>query len=227
MALLFISYRRKDTGAYVDRLAQRLGVFKLSVWYDRKGIDPGDRWGDEIRSALSDCPVVLVLIGRHWVDSRLHDPVDWVRREIDLANTMQKTVVPVFFDVPPSLEREQLPQPLHFLSDCNGYPINGDFFDRDADHFCAQLKNKIRELIPAERAAPPAPGRTGFTVLQRQVLLMMTVLALATLSFAVAQTRFTALPTGFWLLPAVMLLTTFTFFLYLLAHSQLRSPELA
>lgn len=223
MAHVFISYRRADTGAYMDRLAERLTVFKIGNWCDREGIDPGERWDNEIRSALSECTIVLVLIGREWQGVRLDDPDDWVRRELELAHTMNKAIVPVFLDgVRPPLDTSSLPQTLRFLAKHQGYSIDPDHFDRDADDFCAQLKKRLRTLLPARSNTTPS-GRGAPVV--RQVIAMMAFLALVTVASAVIPTWVAALPSILWVLPALMLLSAFMFFLYLLAQTHLRSLE--
>ncbi len=226
MAHVFISYRRADTGAYMDRLAERLTAFKIDNWCDRKGIDPGERWDNEIRSALSESKIVLVLIGREWQGARLDDPNDWVRRELELAHEMNIEIAPVFLDgVRPPLDTSSLPASLRFLAEHQGYAIDPDFFDRDADHFGALLKKRLRALLAASPSATPAGPRSAPVL--RQVIAMMIFLALVTVASAIIPTWFAALPSILWVLPALMLFSAFMFFLYLLAQTHLRSLEAA
>jgi hypothetical protein len=210
----------------MDLLAERLTAFKIDNWCDRKGIDPGERWDNEIRSALSESKIVLVLIGPEWQNARLDDPNDWVRREVLLAQEMNIEIVPVFLDgFRPPLDVGRLPEPLRFLAKLQGYPIDRDFFDRDADHFSALLKKQLRALVTPSSNATPTGSRSAPVL--RQVIAMMVLLALVTVVSAVIPAWFAALPAILWVLPALMLLSAFMFFLYLLAQTHLRSLEAA
>jgi hypothetical protein len=67
VARLFISYRRSDTGAYADRLENRLAQFQFeSVFLDRDDIGLAENYADTIRTALARSEAVLVLIGPTW-----------------------------------------------------------------------------------------------------------------------------------------------------------------
>src|SRR5262245_10360440 len=167
MARLFLSYRRSDTGAYADRLAQRLNAFQFdSVFIDREAIDLGDDYADRIRSELPRCAAVLVLIGPAWLDAkdaagqrRLDNPADWVRREVAIALAQDLRVIAVLFDSPrkPSQAQAELPPDIRALASKNDYAIDGNYFDRDADYLCRRLE---QQLVVADRAAArPALSR--------------------------------------------------------------------
>lgn len=49
----FISYVHEDSDA-VDRLCDELHQLGIDTWRDRKDLDPGVRWKDEIRAAIQD-----------------------------------------------------------------------------------------------------------------------------------------------------------------------------
>ena len=70
---------------------------------DIDAIQPGEDFRRAIENAVGMCDVVLVLIGRQWVNAsnaegqqRLNDPRDWVRTEIATALANPKVrVMPV------------------------------------------------------------------------------------------------------------------------------------
>ena len=90
MKKVFISYRREDTqavaGRLFDGLEARLGVG--SVFFDIDNIALGTDFRTNIRAALDQCGVLLVLIGSKWLETsrnekrRLDDPGDLVSSDI-------------------------------------------------------------------------------------------------------------------------------------------------
>ncbi len=221
MAKIFISYRRNDTGAYADRIVERLNAFQFeSVFQDREDIALGDTFSDEIRSAIAECAVVLVLIGPAWLDAadarghrRLDQPTDWVRREIELAIAMNKRIIPVFFDAAVSLEGSDLPAVARSLRGLQGYPINGNYFNRDADELCRKLD---------QLSAPTGTAGTQVSRVLLHLLLIVGLLFVATVASAIAPVRYPALPATFWVLPGCMLFTAFAFLLFCFARDTQR-----
>src|SRR6266852_8134936 len=93
---VFISYRRVDSAYAVDQLDDRLTqVFGSdAVFRDVRSIEAGIAFPEDIRSALSEAKVALVVIGPWWLGTtadpnnpnsprRLDNPTDLVRREIE------------------------------------------------------------------------------------------------------------------------------------------------
>ena len=91
---IFISYRRRDTSDFADRLYDRL-VERYGtdqVFMDVDNIPPGVDWAEAIARAVGTCDVLLVVIGPHWLivtgpdgRRRLDDPRDMVRLEVEAA----------------------------------------------------------------------------------------------------------------------------------------------
>src|SRR4051812_23138559 len=91
---IFICYRRDDTAGYAgrayDALAAEFG--EPNVFMDIDAIDPGTDFAEVIAEALSDCDVLLVLIGPNWLARRglrgrrrVDTPGDFVRLELAAA----------------------------------------------------------------------------------------------------------------------------------------------
>lgn len=244
MADLFINYRRSDTGDYAERLAELLDDFELDVWYDRGDIDYGDSWEREIRSALSKCSIVLVLIGPNWITPRLDLPDDWVRREIELAKTMGKKVIPVLFDftIQELASAKNLPRSLHYLFDLQARSIDVDSLKRQLTDFCAELTARRKAESDSDGVSKQSPNAaldhgpsngsaaaTGRSRAPRtgsfrfQLAMMMIVLVAATIGALAAQIKFPELPKTLWLLPAGMLMSTCLFYLYTGSRAELRT----
>src|SRR5262245_27019113 len=96
MPRIFICYRREDSsgqaGRLFDRMKSRFG--DGNVFMDMDGIEPGEDFVEAIERTISNCSVAVVVIGRQWQTSRLHDPNDVVRLEIERALTAKLRVIP-------------------------------------------------------------------------------------------------------------------------------------
>src|SRR5438105_15115871 len=114
MPSIFISYRRDDSenatgrihGIFVDRCGQD------QVFRDTTDIGPGEPFPDRLRRAVGECRVVLAVIGPGWLSTRLNDPEDWVRRELESALARKVDIVPVLINGAKLPPKAQLPDPL-------------------------------------------------------------------------------------------------------------------
>jgi TIR domain len=70
MPKLFISYRREDseglTGRIYDRLVAHFG--KEEVFFDIDTIPPGVDFVEHLGKAVSQCDILLAIIGEHWLN---------------------------------------------------------------------------------------------------------------------------------------------------------------
>ncbi len=98
--IIFISYSRKDL-AFVKTLHRQLESRGLTAWFDQMDIPPGDQWREAIVRAITDCKIFLLVLSPAAVHSK------HVRKELDLAERRNKTVVPVVWEhtaLPAALE---------------------------------------------------------------------------------------------------------------------------
>ena len=129
MPSLFLSYRRADrhaAGLLRAEIARRIGESR--VFMDVRDVPIGEGFPDEIASALSGARSTLALIGSGWIaeQDRLHEPDDWVRREIETAIAGESRVIPVLLDdleLPPP---DTLPDSLHTLPTLQAYRVGSD-----------------------------------------------------------------------------------------------------
>lgn len=159
---IFINYRRDDSAGYAGRLFDHLKAHfgKNSVFMDIDTIEPGEDFRKEIQTAIGTCDVVLVMIGRHWLNipderggRRLDDSRDWVRAEIAsaLANPRVR-VIPVLVRNAPMPGEDQLPEDLKELPWRNAIELSDSRFQHDA----AKLISVIERAV-----GKPAPGTAG------------------------------------------------------------------
>jgi hypothetical protein len=115
---VFVNYRRDDTGwaanLLADALRRRLGPDR--VFLDNSSIALGAAFANEIEDAVLRSTALLALIGPHWDTARLHDPQDWVRRELLLAEERGVTIIPVLVDRPSLPPAAALPLELRFVT---------------------------------------------------------------------------------------------------------------
>jgi hypothetical protein len=121
---VFISYRRDDAAGFAhaiyDRLTEHLP--RTRVFMDVAKLEPGSDFVHNVKAAVSDCGVLIALIGRHWTGgrgdgtSRINDPNDWVRLEIATALSSGATVIPVLLEGASMPDADVLPMELKPLA---------------------------------------------------------------------------------------------------------------
>ena len=167
MSKILISYRREDsadvTGRIYDRLIQRFA--QGAVFKDVDSIPLGVDFRIYLDEQVAKCEVFLAVIGRDWMKNlgstektRLDDPRDFVRIEIESALKQQILVIPVLVSgasIPPA---ERLPTSLQTLSYRQAIEVRRDpDFHRDMDRLIEYLKQKIQGLKePYTEQAPPS-----------------------------------------------------------------------
>jgi len=136
-------------GRIYDRLAGAFGAEQ--VFKDVDDIPLGRDFRKVIDQAVSGCDVLLVVIGRDWLDvrnehgrRRIDDPADFVRLEIESALNREIPVIPLLVRdamLPPA---DDLPGSLGELVYRNGIPVRADpDIHRDMD----RLIQALRELV--------------------------------------------------------------------------------
>lgn len=161
MSKILISYRREDsadvTGRIYDRLIQ---VFPQSVFRDVDSIPLGVDFRTYLDEQVAKCDVFLAVIGRDWMKakgrkgkSRLEDPGDFVRIEIESALKRQIPVIPVLVQGAKIPLAERLPASIQDVSYRNGIVVRPDpDFHKDMDRLIAHLKQPVQGLSEPQTA---------------------------------------------------------------------------
>jgi hypothetical protein len=164
---VFISYRREETayaaGWLYDRLVEHLGRDK--VFKDIDSIQLGDDWVEVINDEVSSCDVLLALIGDRWLTitdeqgrSRLEDPHDFVRLEIEAALTRNVRVIPILVEGARMPHLEELPASLSRLTRRQALELSPQSFDFDLGRLLPVLDRTLAEARPGPPGgAPPEP----------------------------------------------------------------------
>ena len=149
---IFISYRRSNTAGHAGRLYDYLknyfGVER--VFLDVDTIEAGTDFEKKINAELDQSRVVLVLIGKAWLDSkdamgnrRLDDPQDYVRMEVEAALRKNVTVIPVLLQGAEIPSGRALPEALYDLSRRNATRLDDDQWNSDFRMLTLILKNAL------------------------------------------------------------------------------------
>ena len=132
---VFISYRRDDsadiTGRIYDRLIQHFS--REIVFKDVDSIPLGIDFRQHLENALSQCRVLLAIVGSDWAGSetaggkrRIDDPRDHLRLELEVALARNIPVIPVLVRRASIPAEDRLPPSLRSLAYRNGIQIRPD-----------------------------------------------------------------------------------------------------
>src|SRR5580765_3454164 len=167
MAGIFINYRRDDAAGFARSLYEHLDQeFKRGqVFMDVEQLrEPGMDFVKEIERSLSRCGVMLVLIGKGWLESvdaagrrRIDLDDDFVRLEIATALKRDVRVMPVLLNGAPMPPAEALPADLQLLGRRQAIAITHD----DWAHDVGRLVESIAK-VPGIRKRS-ARGREGWS----------------------------------------------------------------
>lgn len=149
MIEVFINYRTGDgekTAALIDQeLSRRFGgdrIFRAS-----KSIAPGELYPERLSAALRRSSLLLAVVGPDWTNfrSRLHDPEDWVRKEIQEAFSYGLPVIPILDGRKTDrLSKADLPPELARLADLQSIP----FDTHDTDRGLRRIGDLVIEMVP-------------------------------------------------------------------------------
>jgi hypothetical protein len=151
---IFINYRKDDSSWNALALYNELLKYfsREQVFKDFNTILPGDDFVVSIQNALRKCDVLLVVIGKSWLNMtdakgrrRLDDVDDFVRIEIATALERKIQVIPVLFDDTPMPQPEELPADLALLYRRQFVEIDPKRFEDDVRKLADAIKQVLGE----------------------------------------------------------------------------------
>jgi hypothetical protein len=153
MAGIFVSYRRDDSQGFAGRLADDLAdeMGKDRVFRDIE-IPIGADFEATLQRAIAASDALIVVIGPRWAaesaagaSSRLFEPNDWVRAEIEAAFAQGKSVIPVLVGTASMPDASQLPPSITRLARLQAAVMSDLRWDAEIKTLAARL----RALCPA------------------------------------------------------------------------------
>lgn len=150
----FISYRRSDSSDIVGRIYDSLieDFGEEPIFKDVDDIPLGVDFKEFLDQKVSECTVLLAVIGDRWVNAadaagkqRLNDPNDFVRIEIESALARDIPVIPLLVRGASMPAAADLPPSLQKLVFKNGLPIRSDpDFHHDMERLISALETYLR-----------------------------------------------------------------------------------
>jgi TIR domain len=151
---IFISYRRADASPVASRLFCELtNTFgERNIFFDINAMPFGIPFRHALRQAISEVEIFLLLIGPSWLSpnpchgkSRLHDPNDPVRLEIESALSVSAPIVPVLIENAANPFVSQLPDNIQAICDLNFVRIGSPGeFNKDFETLVKACKERAR-----------------------------------------------------------------------------------
>ncbi|WP_295557988.1 toll/interleukin-1 receptor domain-containing protein [uncultured Hyphomicrobium sp.] len=177
---IFINYRRGDdagtVGRLFDRLEQALG--RDTIFMDVEGhIKAGDDYVDVLRAQVSQCDILIAVIGPRWLTMadetgrrRLENPEDWVRVEVvsALEAGAKKRVIPVLVPGGEMPRADDLPGPLKPLARKQAVRITLERFNADAQGLVSQIRGVLDDLAMQRAATEVERAATHESERQRE-----------------------------------------------------------
>jgi hypothetical protein len=169
MAGIFINYRRDDSRGLAGRLADNLrrAFGSRAVFMDVDGMKPGLDFVKQLDAQVSQCDVVLAVIGTNWFEARddkgqrrFDSEHDYVRIELASALKRDIPVIPVLVDGAALPPEEALPDDLKSLARRHAMELRYTRFNADAH----ALELALRDLLPRRRYRWLLPVLGGIAV---------------------------------------------------------------
>ncbi len=161
---IFVSYRRSDAqgeaGRLFDDLVTRFG--ERTVFMDVAAIEAGRDFRKAIEEGVTQCDVLLVMIGMGWLDAknesgarRLDDPADFVRIETAAALKRDIPVIPVLVRGVKMPSAEQLPEELRELAFRNCIELTHARWKSDVQLLIDALRRLLGDTSQAGASTTP------------------------------------------------------------------------
>jgi|KBSSwiStaDraftv2_1062776.scaffolds.fasta_scaffold279391_1 hypothetical protein len=144
---VFVSYRRADSPQAVGRIYDKLVACygADSVFKDVDSIPAGSDFRHVLEDSLATCDVLVAIIGGRWLttaegESRLNEPSDLVRLELETAIARGIRIIPLLVDGATIPDAYRLPGPLQGLASRNAIEIRPDpDFHRDISRLISAI----------------------------------------------------------------------------------------
>jgi formylglycine-generating enzyme required for sulfatase activity len=142
MTRIFISYRRAasayQAGRLNDRLSKAFGA--QNAFMDVDDIPAGETFESYILTQIEQSDVFLAMLAKGTLD-RIHNPDDWVRREIAYAlNLPNVRVIPVLVDGFGMPEPADLPEDIRALTGRNAELLIHSLFDETSGRIIRRIR---------------------------------------------------------------------------------------
>jgi hypothetical protein len=169
MAGIFINYRRDDSPGVAGRLFDYLALkySRHGIFMDVDAMKPGMDFAEQLDAQVSQCRVLLAVIGPRWFDARdqagrrrLDSNRDYVR--IELASALKRSipVIPILVDGAAMPDEDSLSDDLRPLARRHALELRHTRFNSDADTIMRALEG----VVPRRRFRWAAAAATMLVI---------------------------------------------------------------
>jgi hypothetical protein len=167
MSRVFINFRNGDEpfGAVLIQLVLASQLGPHNVFRSSDSIAPGDDYVACLTEAVCRCELVLAIMGPRWMSvtaasgrPRIHDPDDWVYRELAIAFARRKRVIPVLLGGARMPATADLPPGIAELSRCQYRRLEHRQFRTNMSLLCADVRALLPDAGPLLAAAGQEPA---------------------------------------------------------------------
>lgn len=168
MSKIFLSYRRNDVPGSAGRLYDRLLEYFADdeVFLDVDSIEPGADFIEALAHAVPNSAVVLVLMGKDWLDAldeqgrrKIDNPSDFVRAEVTAALAAGVRVIPVLIGDARMPPEHLLPDTMQGLARLNAAHLNHRRFYADVEDLITVIDQHLHGESQAQREKPKSARR--------------------------------------------------------------------
>jgi uncharacterized protein len=152
---VFLCYRREDSAGFAGRLFDQLTSRFSSdaVFMDLDSVAAGDDFVEAIHAAVSTCGVVLVVIGRRWLEQlkvrqQSDSQSDYVSLEVATAFEHEVPVIPILVQGAQMPQPDELPASIARLARINALELSEAHWAYDVDRLVMAV-DEIRSRVPA------------------------------------------------------------------------------
>ncbi|HUE09706.1 MAG TPA: PAN domain-containing protein [Steroidobacteraceae bacterium] len=170
MAGIFINYRRDDSPGVAGRLFDYLALkySRNGIFMDVDAMKPGMDFAVQLDSQVSQCRVLLAVIGPRWLDAkdhaghrRLDSDRDYVRIELASALKRDIPVIPVLVDGAAMPDEDSLSDDLKPLARRHALELRHTRFNADAD----AIMHALEGVVPRRQMTWPIVGAAAAVVM--------------------------------------------------------------
>ena len=149
MSDVFLCYRRNDNPQTAWHLAYILNSDGYKTFLDTH-ILGGDLWEEKIRHEIASCFVFICFIGANWLEKgvdgfpRIHNKNDNVRKELELAISLGKRILPILVGDATFPKASELPESLKLIANIEFVTLR--FIPPDFYFDAARITRRVREI---------------------------------------------------------------------------------
>jgi hypothetical protein len=130
---VFVSYRRGPSEAYALLLAEKLARYGITVFVDTLTVEGAEPFPQRLLQGIQACDVFVCLLAPSTLES------EWVQREIEHAQLLGKSMIPVFQPNYMPEDATHYPPYVTDLLECEGITMNSGYI--------AEGIEKLAEMI--------------------------------------------------------------------------------